>query len=61
MSFEGWLTTMARIAHILVIVVISMILWGLPYGLLAAAVARLAFEAGRAQCRIWLGSSLRVG
>jgi hypothetical protein len=52
---------MQRIAHILLIVVISMLLWGLPYGLLVAALVRLAFEAVRDQWRLRLAPAVRLG
>ena len=53
--------TMPRLVHILLIVVVSMLLWALPYGLLAAALARLLFEAGRDQWRTWAGPTPRLG
>ena len=52
---------MQRIAHILFIVVVSMLLWGLPYGLLVAALVRLAFELVREHGRVWFAPMARLG
>jgi hypothetical protein len=52
---------MQRIAHIFLIVVVSMLLWGLPYGLLVAALVRLTFELARDHWRVWFAPAIRLG
>ncbi|EYD75637.1 hypothetical protein Rumeso_02724 [Rubellimicrobium mesophilum DSM 19309] len=53
--------TMPRILHILLIVVLSMPMWGLPYGVLVAALIRLLFEGARVQWQAAPGAAMRLG